>query len=438
MGHPEAPDHPAKLPNLHEFAREATNFRNAFTPVPLFTPARGCLFTGRLPHQNGTMDNVQGKTFYPHGKLHSEKMTYLGRLRDDGFRVAFIGKWHLADGTVSDRGIDDVILSDGGDTPLTAVADVTFGGPRKSPFYGTITKGEPRDGLRVKRAISSLPELAASDHPFCPIVSLHAPLFPHHVPAEYVALYDDLSEENVPDNWCAQFSETGKPVAQSSPWHAVHETSQMTSEDWRRTAQHYWGFCSYVDALFGRFRKAVTDAGLDNNSIFAFTADHGEMLRAHGWCDKGPFFCEEVLRIPTFIRDATAARAIEREASVSFRDLFPTEINRAGAGGLLEATEDSRDDWAPDADHVFYCYDAYQGRQLRFRGVRNARYKYAWRPHDFEELYDLETDPGERRNLAGNADLAQVKTELKARLFDWMRAENDRLSGPGFHPPVGS
>lgn len=432
------PDHPAKLPNLQAFRSEATEFPNAFTTVPLCTPARGSLFTGKLPHQHGTMDNVQGRSFFPHGKLHPAQKTYLERLSDDGYHVAFIGKWHLGDGTILDRGITDVSLSDGGDTALMEVGDVRFDGPRKSPCYGTITGGVPLDEQRVDVGIQKLAELAASEQPFCLVVSLHGPHFPHHVPKHYVDLYNDLPLDFMPENWCPQFSESGKPDAQSSSYWPCQDTSQMTQEDWRRTVQHYWGFCSYLDAQFGRLRAAVSDNGLDDNTVIAFTADHGEMLGAHGWFDKGPFFYEEIMRIPMLIRDPTSDTGESRQAFVSLRDLFPALIQRAGRAALLEEREGSRAYWKTDADHVFYVYDAYQGRQFRFRGIRDARFKYAWSPHDLEELYDLENDPHERINLAGDATHAAKQADLKQRLFNWMALEGDWLVGPGHHPPVGS
>ncbi|MDV7141805.1 sulfatase-like hydrolase/transferase [Tropicimonas sp. TH_r6] len=432
------PSHPAILPNLQGFREESTSFPNAFTTVPLCTPARGTLFTGKLPHQNGTIDNVQGTSFYPHGKLHPAQTTYLERLAADGYDVAFVGKWHLGDGTIHDRGIKDVSLSDGGDLPIMTTADVTFAEPRKSPYYGTITDGVPLDEQRVDAAIEKLEELASAGRPFCLVVCLHGPHFPHHVPKEYVDLYDDLPSDFMPDNWCPQFSEEGKPVAQSASYWPCQDTSHMTQDDWRRTAQHYWGFCSYIDALFGRLRRAISENDLDESTAIAFTADHGEMLGAHGWFDKGPFFYEEVMRIPMMIRAPGRDQGISKDAFVSFRDLFPTMMERTGGTALLDNEERQRSYWQSTADHACYVYDAYQGRQFRFRGIRDARYKYAWSPHDIEELYDLGNDPGERRNLAGDPRLGEVQADLKSRLFDWMNAEGDWLAGPGHHPPVGS
>lgn len=431
-------NHPAKLPNLHAFQQEATNFTQAYTNVPLCTPARGSLFTGMQPHQHGATDNVQGKSFYPFGKLHSSKVTYLERLRTEGYQVVFIGKWHLGDGTLLERGIDQVILSDGGDVALMHTADVTFGGDRKSPYYATITDGKPLDEQRVDAAIAQLRALSGSDRPFCLVVCLHGPHFPHHVPEAFVRLYDDLPDDYVPENWCEQFSEPEKPLAQQASYWPCQDTSHMSTQDWRKTAQHYWGFCSYIDHLFGQLRHAVTEQGLDHNTLLCFTADHGEMLGAHGWFDKGPFFYDEVMRIPMIIKDPQATSAFNPQAFHSLSDLFPALIERAGMGHILSPDEQQRADWAQPAKHVFFVYDAYQGRQFRFRGIRNERYKYAWSPHDLEELYDLLNDPGERLNLAGHAEFATLQASLKQQLFDWMNAQRDWLAGPGHHLPVGS
>ena len=182
----------------------------------------------------------------------------------------------------------------------------------------------------------------------------------------------------------------------------------------------------------------MSDLGLDDDTSLAFTADHGEMLGAHGWFDKGPFFYEEVMRIPMLIRQAGQAEAAVNEGFVNFRDLFPTLLAESEAAGILTPDEAARSYDTTEDDHAVYGYDAYQGRQFKFRGIRERRYKYAWSPHDIEELYDLETDPRERVNRAGDPAMAAEKARLKARLFDWMTSEGDALAFGGYQLPVGS
>lgn len=432
------PNSPVQTPHIDEFRGEATNFVNAFTSVPLCTPARGSLFTGKWPHQNGTVDNVQGTSYYPHGKLHPIERTYLERLQDQGYEVSFIGKWHLGAGTLTERGISDAPLSDGGEQALVPASDLEFSGPRLDPYFATVSAGTPMDEQRTEIALERLRRFASSDRPFCLVISLQGPHFPHMVPQEWVNLYDNLPDDFVPDNYCGQFSETGKPAAQSSSYWPCQDTSALTRSDWRRTVQHYWGFCSYLDHLFGRVRGEMKALGLDQTTTTAFTADHGEMLGAHGWFDKGPFFYEEVMRIPMVMQQPGQTQPAERNNFVSFRDVFPSLIDSAGQGAMLHTEELDRSFWRSSAQHITYCYDAYQGRQFKFRGIRDARYKLAWSPHDIEEMYDLERDPGERLNVAGEPEYAAERNRLMAALMGWMRFEQDALAYPGHHLPVGS
>ncbi len=432
------PDCPARMPNLQAFRGEATNFTNAFTSVPLCTPARGSLFTGKWPHQNGTMDNVQGTSFYPHGKLHPSHRTYMERLMDEGYDVTFIGKWHLGAGTLNDRGIADTPLSDGGEQALVPPGGIEFGETRLDPFYGTITGGIPMDERRVRIGIERLESYAKSDKPFCLIVSLQGPHFPHNVPEKWVRMYDDLPDDFMPKNFIPQFTEEGKPLAQAAHYWPCQDTRALTQADWRRTAQHYWGFCSYLDDLFGQFRRRMTDLGLDDNTVLAFTADHGEMLGAHGWFDKGPFFYEEVMRIPMLMRTPGGRAGEVRGNFVSFRDLLPTLVDQAGMAGMLEDAERDRSFHVSADDHIVYGYDAYQGRQFKLRGIRNAAYKYAWSPNDTPELYALSSDQGERTNRAGDPSLESIELDLKQRLFAWMNEEQDYLRFPMHHLPIGS
>ena len=138
------------------------------------------------------------------------------------------------------------------------------------------------------------------------------------------------------------------------------------------------------------------------------------------------------------IREAGQGAGAVNAGFVGFRDLFPTLLAESDAAGLLTPEEAGRSFDATAHDHATYGYDAYQGRQFKFRGIREARYKYAWSPHDLEELYDLETDPQERINRAEDPALKAEKARLKTRLFDWMQAEGDALAFGGYHLPVGS
>jgi arylsulfatase A-like enzyme len=234
------------------------------------------------------------------------------------------------------------------------------------------------------------------------------------------------------------FVEARKPKMQSKPLWPCQNTLPLTSEDWRKTVAHYWGFCTHLDEQFGRMQAQLDELGLAENSVVAFCADHGEMLGSHGNFDKGPTFYEEIMPIPLIVRDPLGRGLHSRTGFVNLRDLFPTLISLASAEGVLQGDERARSYWASDHDATFYTYDAYQGRQFKLRGIRTARFKYNWSPNDLCELYDLNTDAGERVNLIDDRAHAAVQADLHRRLMAWMEAEGDELLQAQHLLPVGS
>jgi arylsulfatase A-like enzyme len=182
----------------------------------------------------------------------------------------------------------------------------------------------------------------------------------------------------------------------------------------------------------------LDELGIAQDTVVAFAVDHGEMLGGHGNFDKGPYFYEEIMHIPFIVRDPLGRVPRNADSLVNLRDLFPTLISLAGADGVLNDDERARSCWETDDDATFYTYDAYQGRQFKLRGIRTTRYKYNWSPNDLCELYDLETDPGERTNLINDPAYAGVQTELHGRLLAWMETEGDYLLHTQHLLPAGS
>jgi arylsulfatase A-like enzyme len=435
-----APEHPCQTPNLLRLADQGVAFDRAFTCVPLCCPARGALFTGLWPHQTGLTDNVQPGSFYPHGKLHPAHKTTLERLRDEaGYAVTYAGKWHMGLGTAAERDIR-ADASDG-----AAPGRRGEGRPRPTvregglpPYYAALA-GKGRDQRAVEAGMAHIASLARGDRPFCAVISTWGPHFPHAVPRPFADMYADATPEGfMPDNYCVPFIEANKPKMQSKPYWPCQNTLPLSSEDWRKTVAHYWGFCTHLDEQYGRVLDQLDELGLAENTVLAFCVDHGEMLGAHGNFDKGPTFYEEIMHIPLVVRDPLGRAPRSDGGFVNLRDLFPTLISLAGAEHVLCDDERARSYWATDHDATFYTYDAYQGRQFKLRGIRTERWKYNWSPNDLCELYDLETDPGERLNRIDDPACADTQASLHRRLVAWMEAEGDELLHARHLLPVGS
>ena len=425
------PGHVCRTRHLDAFAEQAVVFDRAYPPCPLCCPTRGSMLTGRWPHQTRLMDNIGGGSYYPHGKLHPGRRTYLERLQDAGYSVSYCGKWHLGQGTLHARGIDNVLLSDGG-RPDRGTNPRGFGHPpivgeSFDPYYASFDGDLTLDAARLRQGAEQVAALAEGARPFCSVISLSGPHFPHTVPKRFADVYADLPGDFMPANFSEPYSEAGKPSMQGAPYWPCQYTQKLTPEDWRRTCQHYWAFCTHLDEEIGRLLSTLEGGGVLEDTVIAFTADHGEMLGAHGMFDKGPYFYEEIMRIPMVVWDPEGRSPAAPHSFANLRDLLPTLISLAGAEDVLTGDERTRSFWSTEHAETYYTYDAYQGREFKLRGIHAGRYKYNWSPHDLCELYDLEADPGEQTNLIADPSLATVRSDLHGRLVRWMDSEGDYL-----------
>ncbi|RME63930.1 MAG: DUF4976 domain-containing protein [Caldilineae bacterium] len=451
LGHPLA-----YTPNLDRLAAGAVFFRNAFTAVPLCSPARGCLLSGRWPHQNGVQDNVGVGASQQEG-LSAQVRTWLEAACDQGYQVGYFGKWHLGQPDPAQRGArfssetDHHLTPPRGPEAARATADGRLRPPFQHdwetdlahrrpdyfpPFYA-VAPGSMEDtdtGKTAAAAIHFLQETSA--RPWFLTVSFRGPHFPHAVPEPYAHLVDP-SRVILPDTLQDDFH--NKPWFQNRVWWPCHDTSHLDEEDWRKTAAAYYGMIAMLDAAIGRVLTAAARASGGRPTVILFASDHGEMLGAHGRFDKGPYFYDEVMRIPLLIRLPEAgplpAEANEkphiRDEFVSILDLGATLFHLAGERPSLPGRDlvsllqgDSTQAWPQEA---FGWYTYYNGHSFAMRCIRTPDYKYVFNPQSVDELYDLRTDPGEMNNLALLPAHASTVAALRGRLFAWMEQEHDPL-----------
>ncbi|HET6831669.1 MAG TPA: sulfatase-like hydrolase/transferase [Solirubrobacterales bacterium] len=385
-------------------------------------------------------------------------------LRERGYEVAYKGKWHLthplggADSTLGgwserdaarierDYGFADWEAPDAGENARAE----HFGG-------GLAGEGEGWDEVytsQVERWLgrADLPE------PFCLVVSL---VNPHDVlgyPASYVAggyAAEEFRELGVRLPPTVDEVMIGKPAVHSLM--RMGMTAYMGPLDSRRRQLDYVNFYAYlhrlVDAKIGRVLAALGDPGdpgsLRSRTVVARCADHGEMGLSHGGLRQKAFNAyEETINVPLVISNPVLfPRRAETDALGSLVDVLPTLLELSGrpaeaANGLKgrslvpvlaarvdperERVERSPVDLAPVLGHeqpsehvreaIHFTYDDHQaataqreapGHPNRVRAIRTTRHKYAFyfdpdgeRPREYE-MYDLERDPDEVRNLVG-------------------------------------
>jgi len=188
--------------------------------------------------------------------------------------------------------------------------------------------------------------------------------------------------------------------------------------------------------------ETLRELGLQENTIVVFFSDHGDQLLEHGLLGKNVFF-EGSVRVPFLIHYPKVVKAGRYNELMESIDIFPTlmellglEVPYACQGrSFLPLIAEGRGAYTP-REAVFseniipevfsksYVFEKGKGvggiRHPDAKMVRTARWKFNYYPEGFAELYDLEHDPIEQRNLAGDPAYRNTLDELKGRILDWL------------------
>jgi choline-sulfatase len=195
----------------------------------------------------------------------------------------------------------------------------------------------------------------------------------------------------------------------------------MGEDQLRRIRAGYLGNLNFVDSCIGEVYRTLEEQGLIDNTIVVYTSDHGEMCGDHGLFQKFVFF-EPSVSVPLVVSYPKALpQGRVSSALVEYFGLYPTLLELAGlpppdgidAASFAALLRDP-DRRGPDAAFAEYAL-SWAPRYM----VRTDRYKYNFNDGDIPELYDLQADPGEMINRAGDSGLKQIQTDLHDRLMAW-------------------
>jgi arylsulfatase A-like enzyme len=210
----------------------------------------------------------------------------------------------------------------------------------------------------------------------------------------------------------------------------IRDYPTMSKEDlmrWRyqRYMQDYLGTIAGIDEGVGRVLDYLDEAGLAENTIVVYTSDQGFYLGEHGWFDKR-FMYEESFRTPLLIRypkEIKPGTVIDKlvqnlDFAPTFLDYSGVEIPQEMQGkSFRRLVAGETDEWR---DAVYYTYYEYPSVHMvkRHYGVATDRYKLIHFYYDIDEweLYDLETDPMEMKNVYDDPSYAEIRTIMHRRL----------------------
>jgi len=411
-----------ETPNVSRLQREGVTFEQAFVPTAVCSPSRASLLTGTYAHTHGVrVNDIQD--------LEDDLPNFPALLKGGGYDTAFVGKWHMDNASSEPRLDFDYWLSFKGqgvyEDPLLNENGREF---RADGYVTDLLSEYAADYIQTPR-----------QKPFCLIVSHKA----GHVPFKAAPRHEGAfagAQLPEPENFADTFA--GKPAwqrryklcgLQRKSWEAcegVDIPESLPPEPWNpndhEMLTHLRTLLAVDDGL-GLLLEALETMEQLDNTVFVFTSDNGFMLGAHRLSDKRVMY-EESLRVPLVVRYPKGAAAGQRLPQlVSTLDLAPTLVELGGlepaptmlSASLVPLFGDETSPWR-DA----FLYEYFQERERgpgvpTMLGVRTARWKYVHYPeleNDIDELYDLEADPHELRNLIADPAYAATLGELQGAL----------------------
>lgn len=445
MAEPVHPRSLCRTPHLDRLIERGVRFNRAYTPNPVCSPARASLMTGQLPHNHGvlwvthTMDKDQGV-------LREDRIHWAQRLNEAGYATGYFGKWHVTHGEDPAPYGWDVDGSSHSERFRTLVKNgrdyleerrtYTQKGYREALFSG-ITSLEPEErpmGVAATLALEFL-QGQKGDAPWCCMVSVPEPHDPFVCGRKAYGEYEGM---NIPlrENWSDPMEDKPGVYRRSA---GVNR--DLTTSDWQEAVRRYYASVTEIDGQFGRVLDFLDETGQRDNTLIVLLSDHGDFMGAHGLYCKNIGVFEEALNIPLVFSGPGVKEGAETSARVGTQDIHPTLLAYFGLASdpvpdsrsfldVLKAPEDNEDRFREGFSENF------GGRYLTTQRVfYRDNWKYVLNGFDYDELYDLEKDPGEMTNLAALPGYAGKMEEMARGAWAWMEKTGDHTLVNTHYPP---
>ncbi|MCX6633654.1 MAG: sulfatase [Acidobacteria bacterium] len=429
-----------QTPNMDKLAAGGTRFANAFCTNSLCAPSRATALTGCYSHIHGVRGNSESKD--ANERLRPGIATWPKLLQQAGYHTGMAGKWHLND---QPEGFDYWCVLPG----QGVYFDPEFiENGRRRKIQGYVTDITTGLALQFLEQAGDRPFALAYQHkaphrPFTP-APRHAGLFSDR-DLPYPAGYDDdyatrrLAREAEDMKFDVSLAGDYQDLPPKLP------PAERKRWIYQRFVKDHYRAVAGVDENLGRVLDYLDKRRLADDTLILYTSDNGFFLGEHGWYDKR-FMYEPSLRVPLLARypRSGAAGRVERAMALNI-DFAPTILDFAGVpvpaqmqGRSLRPLIEGRipPDWRQS---IYYTYFenswALRGKSKEamsdpgfqyftahrvspHRGVRTARYKLIeyYSEGGYWELFDLETDPHEMKNLHGTPGYEAITAQLRNEL----------------------
>lgn len=415
-----------RTPNLDRLAARGVRFDNAYTPSPICLPARMSLLTGRYPYRQDVWTNSDS--------LASDIPTFAHAQGAAGYAPTLIGRMH----SLGPDQLHGYAHREVGDhmTDWLGGGDYTMGILDKCqrPFRDALVKSGPGgmsyevlDKEVTDRALAFLDRHAAArakgeTHPFSMSLGYMLPHQPYVGDPDLFAYYHDkVSAPRLPRN------ENQEP-AYLAWWRKQTGMNDMTAAEQRRAKAAYYALVETMDREIGKVLARLDALGLTDETMIVYASDHGEQLGERDLWFKQTFY-EHSVRVPLILSwPGRLPESQSRSHVVNLVDLTATLVDVAGHAPLPDTDGVSLLGIAADPGAVWrnetyseYCTDGLKawsgGKKILTRMVRKDGFKFNYFHNDKHQLFDLQADPDETTNLAGDPGYRDVQAALEARVL---------------------
>jgi arylsulfatase A-like enzyme len=463
-----------KTPALDRLCNEGTRFDRAYCPNPTCTPTRASIITGLYPSQHGawslgtklmedvpTIGAMLSRAGYQTsliGKAHFQPLASTEEypsvecqpiLRDLDYWRNFHGPWYGFDHIELARNHTDeshcgqhyaIWMEEKGLTNWRDYfADPSGEKPKDSHRDGqtwTLPEEYHYTPWTAERSIAQIEKAHADGEPFFCWASFHDPHPPYLVPEPWASMYDPADmepgeltpgeHENNPEHFRKTQEDDAEWWAQARKGEVIHggHTHKYDREEIQKSMATYYGMTSFMDHHIGRILDKLDELGLADNTLVVFTTDHGHFLGQHGLTAKAIHHYEDLLKIPLIVRwPGQAPTAATSEDLQNIVDLAPSFMAAAGLDVPFHMTGlDATSSWRGDGPHRQWSVTENHHGTTHFhmRTYVNDRYKITVHRNGTDgELFDLQEDPGEIRNLWNHPAASDLKRDL---LHEFMQA----------------
>ena len=448
-----------QTPNIDRIAQSGAVFDRSFCANAICGPSRACVMSGKHSYANGFMVNW-GKSF------DGTQPTMINVLKKGGYQTAIVGKWHLGDNPKEGYGFDHWELRGGGyynptftdkngkhtvkgyatniitdkiinwigkrDKDQPFIAMCTYNAPHRTwapdPKHYTRYQGQTipapstlhDDWANRTSTLKNNRQSIAHHFYYSYDLKVNEPV-PFATKRESKLRsreYPKLSPENKA-LWDAAYGPENRAFIKAAP-----TGKALVEWKYQRYIKDYLRCVDSLDENIGRLLDYLKQEGLDKNTIVVYSSDQGFFLGEHGMYDKRWMF-EEAFKMPFIISWPGKIKPGTRyQQMIQNIDYAPTLIDAAGIQvpdemqglSMLPIFKGEEKEWRESVYYHFYEGGG-EHNAPRHEGVRNKRYKLInFYQHDGFNLFDLEKDPNEMKDLSKDPEYAPVLASMKKEL----------------------